>query len=421
MSSHCLIIGAGVIGLTTAYALLQRGHRVTLVEACREVGMGTSYANGGQLSYRYVAPLADVGVPLQALGWMLNRDAPLTFRPRLDLQQWRWCATFLAACRRSVNQRNGQRLLQLALLSQQQLHAWQAQSPLADFSWRSNGKLVVYRQPQALSRAAASRVAADSQQVLNRQQLLALEPSLAGMAEQLSGAIFTPGDEVGDCHLFCQALLGYLQQQNRFRLVEQCPVSALTQQAGQIQAIETDLGPLQADHYILTAGMGSYELAKALGLHLPLYPLKGYSLTLPLAEEAVAPHISVTDYERKMVYARLPATDALPQRLRVAAMVDIGVQDTLITPRRIQSLRQQATASFPAAGDFTQAHSWAGLRPATPTGLPVIGATRWRNLWLNLGHGALGFTLACGSATLLAEQLSGQPTSISLNGLTLGL
>ncbi|PPC78955.1 amino acid dehydrogenase, partial [Pokkaliibacter plantistimulans] len=180
-------------------------------------------------------------------------------------------------------------------------------------------------------------------------------------------------------------------------------------------------GPLQADHYILTAGMGSYELARALGLHLPLYPLKGYSLTLPLAEGAVAPHISVTDYERKMVYARLPATDALPQRLRVAAMVDIGVQDTLITPRRIQCLRQQATASFPAAGDFTQAHSWAGLRPATPTGLPVIGATRWGNLWLNLGHGALGFTLACGSATLLAEQLSGQPASISLDGLTLGL
>lgn len=405
------IIGGGVIGLTSAYALLKKGHQVDLYEQERAVGQATSFANGGQLSYRYVAPLADAGVPQQAIAWMFKRDAPLRFRPQLSVHQWQWCWRFLRACRQSVNQRNAAHLLRLALHSQSVLHDWQAQHGLTDFSWRANGKLVIYRSAAHLQ-YAASRLTPDSgQKVLDAQACLATEPALQHLAPQLQGGIFSSGDEVGDCHLFCEQLLKQMQQNSNFTLHTGKKVQQLRLEQGQVRALLVDQEEVSVDQVLVAAGMGSLGLLKTLGIKIPLYPLKGYSLSLPVADIRTVPDTNVTDYDRKIVYARLD------QQLRVAAMVDIGSSDTALDAGRIASLRQQAQASFPDAGNFEQATPWAGLRPATPEGTPLLGPTSVKNLWLNLGHGSLGFTLACGSAHVLANLINNEASPIELTGL----
>lgn len=409
------IIGGGVIGLSTAYALLAQGHSVELFEQESEVGQATSFANGGQLSYRYVSPLADAGVPWQALGWMFKSDAPLRFRPRMSLQQWQWCWQFLVACRHSVNQTNGAHLLRLALYSQSVLHDWQAQG-LTDFSWRANGKLVIYRDFAHFRHAANNITEGPLQQVLDAQACVATEPSLAHLSSQLQGGIFSAGDEVGDCQLFCQRLLARLQQNPNFTLHTDQHITGLKLAQGKVRALALAEGEFPVEQLVVAAGMGSVCLLKNVGIKVPLYPLKGYSLTLPVSDLSTVPNTNVTDYDRKVVYARLD------QQLRVAAMVDIGSQDTgrhkaTLDVGRITSLRKLAQASFPDAGDFAQATPWAGLRPATPEGTPIIGASTISNLWLNLGHGSLGFTLACGSAQVLANLINKQTSPIDLTGL----
>ena len=424
------IIGGGVIGLTTAFALLAKGHGVDLFEQESDVAQATSFANGGQLSYRYVSPLADAGVPLQALSWMFKADAPLRFRPRLSLQQWQWCARFLLACRQSVNSRNGAHLLRLALYSQSVLHDWQDQG-ITDFSWRANGKLVIYRNDKNFRHAAEKITESATQQVLDAKACVAAEPALAHLAHQLQGGIFSAGDEVGDCQLFCQQLLVRLQQNPNFTLHTGQRITGLIKAQSRVRALQLENSLSQGrqaqgsqaqareftvDQLVVAAGMGSRRLLNNIDIKVPLYPLTGYSLTLPLADISTVPNTNVTDYDRKVVYARLD------QQLRVAAMVDIGGKDTgrdqaTIDAQRIASLRQLAQASFPDAGDFAQATPWAGLRPATPEGTPIIGASSINNLWLNLGHGSLGFTLACGSAEVLAHLINKETSPIALTGL----
>ncbi|ART79080.1 D-amino acid dehydrogenase [Oceanisphaera avium] len=411
------IIGGGVIGLTTAYALINQGHSVELFEQETAVGLATSFANGGQLSYRYVSPLADAGVPLQALAWMFKKDAPLRFSPKLSLSQWQWCARFLWACRQGVNQRNAAHLLRLALYSQTVLHDWQTQG-IGDFSWRANGKLVVYRNARHFQHAANTISQPELQQALNVNECVAVEPALKHLASQLSGGIFSPGDEVGDCQLFCQRLLAALQQSARFTLHRQHKVTDLHQEHGKVRSfsLKDDQGLMQShavEQLVIAAGMGSVSLLKKLRIKVPLYPLKGYSLTLPVADLSTVPDTNVTDYDRKIVYARLN------NQLRVAAMVDIAgpKASPSLDTQRITRLRQFAQASFPNAGNFQHATPWAGLRPATPQGTPIIGATALDNLWLNLGHGSLGFTLACGSAQALAHLINQQTSPIALTGL----
>lgn len=411
------VIGAGVIGLTTAYALIRQGHEVDLIERRDEVGLETSFANGGQLSYRYVSPLADAGVPLEALSWMLRSDAPLRFKPQLNLHQWRWCLQFLAACRRSVNQRNTAHLLRLALHSQKVLHTWREQDLLDDFAWRSNGKLVVYRENSSWEKARKTPEDAN-RRLLSSEQCLAIEPALAGIANELRGGVYAPGDEVGDCYRFCQQLLERLRSNPRFQLHANYDVKGLRVSNGSVQALQLNTGDEhQVDHLVIAAGVHSLRLLKPLGIDVPLYPLKGYSLSLQLDKDApdaqpAVPETNVTDYDNKVVYARLD------DQLRVAAMVDVGGWDSSLDSKRISQLRNLAALSFPHAGNFATATAWAGLRPATPEGTPWLGASGIKNLWLNLGHGSLGFTLACGSADVLAQLLDGSPAPISLDGLS---
>ncbi|MFJ2365314.1 D-amino acid dehydrogenase [Pseudomonas sp. NPDC087697] len=409
MAQRVCIIGGGVIGLTTAYALVRDGVEVTVVEARDSLGSETSFANGGQLSYRYVAPLADAGVPLQAIGWMLRGDSPLKLRMRFDPAQWRWMASFLGACRTSVNRQNAAHLLRLALLSQTTLQAWREEDSLDGFNWRRNGKLVTFRQAASFEHARDSLADAQQQQVLSQAECARLEPALADAA--FVGAIYTPDEEVGDCHAFCQQLMKRLKASGRceFRLGR--AVTGIRHANGAVSAIELGGEVLPVEQLVIAAGHRSPLLALP-GVHLPLYPLKGYSLTVPIGAEHRAPDLSITDYDRKIVYARIG------EQLRVAAMVDIVGFDPALDPKRLALIKRQARDTFPNAGAYDAAVEWAGMRPATPSGVPLLGATAYRNLWLNLGHGALGFTLACGSARVLSELIGQRSPSIDLQGFT---
>ncbi|WP_296942630.1 D-amino acid dehydrogenase [uncultured Massilia sp.] len=408
-----IVIGGGVVGLASAWWLLEAGYRVTLLERAPEVGTGTSYSNGGQLSYRYVSPLADAGVPLKAVQWLFQEHGPLRFKPQFDPHQWRWLAAFLANCRADVNRRMTDKLLELGELSRQGMARLQPIVPLDAFAWRDAGKLVVYRTRKAFEAAVAKPDPAGTRQVWSAAECVAREPALAAMEDRLAGGIYNGGEAVADCYAFCVALAERLRLHPRFQGVVHGEATRIATMHGRVTGIETPAGSLHADAYVLAAGMQSRALAGTAGISLPLYPLKGYSLTAPIRQDDVAPEISVTDFERKVLYARIG------DKLRVAAMVDMVGEDLSLDEKRIASLVRQVRDTMPRAADYTQVTPWAGLRPATPTSSPIIGATPYANLWLNVGHGPLGFTFACGTASLLADLMRDKPTPFPLDGLTL--
>ena len=404
-----IVIGGGVVGLTSAWWLLEAGFRVTLLERAAAVGTGASFRNGGQLSYRYVAPLADAGVPMKALQWLAQKDGPLRFSLEGDPRQWRWLARFLFNCRASANQRTTQQLLGLGELSRTAMQSMQM--PPGQFSWRAAGKLVVYRSPKLFARAAAMPDADAMREVLTAQQCVMREPALAQVHSRLAGGIFTAGEAVADCHAFCDTLQSRLHAHPNFLGVVHAEATGLIAGAGRIAGITTAKGVLCSDHYVLAAGMQSRDLAATVNLSLPIYPLKGYSLSVPIRAADRAPEISVTDFERKVLYARID------RHLRVAAMVDLVGDDARIDQRRIDSLLRIARETMPQAADYAVAEPWAGLRPATPNSAPILGPSTYANLWLNVGHGPLGFTFACGSASVLAALMRGKPSPIALDGL----
>jgi D-amino-acid dehydrogenase len=409
--SEIVVIGGGVVGLTSAWWLAEAGFQVRLVEREAQVGSMASYRNGGQLSYRYVAPLADAGVPLKALQWLVQRDGPLRFRPEADPRQWRWLLQFLRNCNAATNHRTTATLLQLGELSRNAMAELSPLLPPSEFAWRDAGKLIVYRS-RALFERAAGLAAADAE-VLSPSATVAREPALAALRHALAGGIFNPGEAVADCHAFCLALELRLRAHPNFLGVTHAEVHALMVEDGRMSGLDTSAGRIGGDHYVLAAGIDSRDLARRAGIYVPLYPLKGYSLTAPIRALDRAPEISVTDFERKVLYARIGG------RLRVAAMVDLVGARLAIERSRVQGLMRLAQEAMPGAADYDNAEAWAGLRPATPGGAPIIGATRYGNLWLNVGHGALGFTFACGTAKLLAGALRGERPPFALDGLRL--
>jgi len=404
-----------VVGLTSAWALVERGHAVTLVEREAAVATGASRANGGQLSYRYVSPLADEGVPLKALRWLLDPDGPLRFKPEARWQQWSWMFAFLRACRRPVNQRMTARLLELGAYSQAAFGSLQQAARLDCIALRTPGKLVVYRKPAEFARVAAriKALKGGPEQALSHDECVSLEPALQSTEASLAGGIFTAGEAVADCHKFCEQLAQRLRSHPNFRGFVRATAEGFVLRNGQAMALKTSTDVIAADDFLLAAGLQSRELAKTVGVQLPLYPLKGYSLTAPIAAVHKPPVISVTDFEKKIVYARIG------DQLRVAAMVDLVGEDLRIDPARIGSLQRAVRATFPLAADYDQAESWAGLRPATPSGAPLLGASGVRNLWLNVGHGALGFTFSFGTANIVAELIGGRTSPVALDGLQL--
>lgn len=397
-----VVIGAGIIGLSTAYELLRAGHEVTLLEKSSGVGLATSFANGAQLSYAYVQPLASPATLRDVPGYLIDPAAPLKFKPQLSWAQWKWCCQFLFACNQSQVERTTETLLKLSSLSRKGFDSWyQTSNP--DCAFQQNGKLVIYGS-QAAVHSAGRQVAlqalhSPAQKVCTTDECITLEPALAGYRTQCAGGVWTESECVADSYKTCLAL-----QKDILRLggIIECnaEVLELITHNNQITQVVTTKNIFTAEAIVLANAHAANRLLKPLGLALPLYPLKGYSITLPKAIFRRIPSRSITDAKHKVVYA--PVGDAI----RIAGMAELVGEDLAINPKRINELVQYADRLFGLEEIPKEVAPWAGLRPATPNSLPIIGKTRYNNLYLNLGHGALGFTLAFGSAMRIAEALS---------------
>lgn len=405
------VVGAGIIGLTTAYSLAQRGHEVIVVDSFGNAGQGTSYANGGQLSYSYVAPLADASVWKSLPKYLFHKNSPLTWRPKLDAAQWRWIAKFLMACNARASARATTELLQLAFFSRDCLASLQAELAL-DFDFRPAGKLVLFSSASAID-AARRQVWFQEplgcvQEVLSASACVEVEPSLAASRHRWAGGVYTKSEQVGDCAKFCEKLTEAISQKYpSVRFSFNTTVTDAILSRGRVAALASSSGFIDADAFVLANGVGSVQVASAMGFKLPIYPLKGYSITFDTTGGSEIPSISITDFPNKIVYARIG------NRLRVAGRIEIVGSDLSIGESACRLLVDEAKRLFPALRSNDQNLSpWAGHRPATPTGMPIIGCSPVSNVFLNAGHGALGWTLACGSAELLASQIDGQQSAI---------
>lgn len=396
------IVGAGIIGLTTAWALVRQGVSVTLIDQ-GEPGRGASGGNGGQLSYDFVAPLADPSVWMKIPSLLLDPESPVQIRFRPDPALMGWLFRFLMACNRSSASRTTATLLELAHTSRRLADEFFADGPL-DTNYAVPGKLVVYRDQASLQAARKQMelqaALGSKQSCIGADECVAIEPALKRQANVLQGAIWTPTEAVVDTQKLCDVLMQKLQASPGFQTIRAQATGLLG--AANIHGVRTSVGDLRADACIVAAGVGSRGLLEPLGIKVPLEPLKGYSLSIPVLDPTMAPRVSITDSARKIVYARLGS------RLRVAGMAELVGMDRRVEPRRVEHLLRNAQALFGPFGDFDAVAPWIGFRPATPTGLPIVGSTRIRNLFLNIGHGGLGLTLSFVTAQAVARAVMQQ-------------
>lgn len=410
-----LIVGAGVIGVTSAWYLQRAGHDVTVIERQQGPALETSFANGGMVSWGYATPWAAPGVPLKALRWQFERDAPLVMHWRADPAQWRFMGAMLRNCAADRYAVNKARLLRLGRYSYTAIVELREALGLR-YDEGTGGTLELFRDAaqldgmeRELELLAEAGIPA---RLLSTDECLEVEPGLARVRERLAGALSFPGDEIGDCRKFTESLAAHCAAAGvTFRYG--VDVAGLRAAGTRVEVIETDQGTLNADAYVLAAGSYTPGLLAPLGIRLPVFPVKGYSLTAPIVEPDAAPVSTMIDEARKVAITRLG------DRLRVAGIAELAGFDLSLSERRYGVIERVARDWFPDAADLSQAEYWCGLRPMTPDGPPVIGPTRYDNLYLNNGHGTLGWTLSCGSSRLLADLVSGREPEIDTEGLTL--
>lgn len=400
---HCLVIGAGIVGLSTAYLLRRAGFQVTVIDREREVGAGASHANGAQLSYSYVAPLAGPGVIAKIPKYLLDQESPLRFRPELSFDQWMWCARFLMACNRAKSERTIRVLYALAESSRKILDEL-LHREFVKFDYSNTGKLVVYDDQQDFEKAKMDMDFLGQfkcqQRVLDRDECSTKEPSLKNISRRIVGGIFSRDDASGDCQKLCESLSREVSSgHSNSAIMTGVDVFGIECKDGRVVSINTSVGELTADYYVVASGMGTRSLVKPLGFDIPIYPLGGYSLTVDIDDEDNAPKASITDFGRKTVYARVG------NQIRSAAFVEIGRSHD-VDIRKVRQLVANSNEVFGRAAEFSKSRVWHGFRPATADGLPIVGRTPISNLFVNAGHGALGFTLALGTSAKLADELS---------------
>jgi D-amino-acid dehydrogenase len=401
-----------VIGLTTAQTLQAAGHEVVLMEARSGVGEGASYANAAQLSYGYVAPFASPDVLTSLPNILLSPESAVRLRLRADRTQWKWLARFLAACTRARTLQSTQRLLQLAALSRTALSRLEVRGG-PGFSHLRTGKLVMYATARAFAKAVGrmryTQEHGPQRIVMTPDDCFALDPFLLRLRGLFVGAIFTPTDETADCYAFCRALHRHITGTGAPAAVFlSTRIDRIVIKDGRAIAVESPSGRVEADAIVMANGVEAVKLAQSAGLQLPIYPIKGYSVTVDAPRSESTAAVSVTHFERRIVFA------PLGQRLRIAGLADLVGNDTVVDPRRVSRLLAFAREITGNEVSIETASPWAGLRPSTPNGLPIIGATPVRGLFVNAGHGAFGFTLAMGSAALLASAIAGEPTGYDL-------
>ncbi|TNC50519.1 D-amino acid dehydrogenase [Rubellimicrobium rubrum] len=408
-----IVVGAGVIGVTSAWYLAKAGHDVVVMDRQPAPGRETSYANAGEVSPGYSAPWAAPGIPLKALKWMFQRHAPLVVQPKPDLAKLSWLAKMLANCTPDAYAVNKARMVRLAEYSRDSLAALREETGMA-YDERTQGTLQLFR-TQAQVEAAEKDIAVLRDggvpfEVLDEEGCLRAEPGLAGAQAPIAGGLRLPGDETGDCFKFTTAL-AHLAAATGVEFRYGVTVDRLLLEDGRVRGVVTADGQHRADAVVVALGSYSPALVRPLGIALPVYPVKGYSLTLPIINENRAPVSTVMDETYKVAITRLG------ERIRVGGLAEIAGFDLSLPPSRRATLLHSVQGLFDGAGDVQQAAFWCGLRPMTPDGTPVIGRTPVPGLLLNTGHGTLGWTMAAGSGRVLADIVSGRRTDIETTDL----
>jgi D-amino-acid dehydrogenase len=415
VAMRVVVLGSGVVGVASAWYLARAGHEVTVLDRQPAPGMETSFANAGQVSPGYSAPWAAPGIPVKALKWLMMRHRPLVLWPRLDGGLYLWLAKMLGNCTEAAYGVNKARMVRLAEYSRDCLRDLRAETGIA-YDERSKGTLQLFRTQKQLDAVQADiavlRESGVPHALLDAAGCATKEPALAAVTGKYVGGLHLPGDETGDAFLFTQRLAALATAAGvRFR--HGVTISGLTTEAGAVTGVETDQGRVTADRYVVAMGSYSPALLRPLGVEVPVYPVKGYSLTLPVTDEAAAPVSTVMDETYKVAITRLG------DRIRVGGTAELaGFSLKLRGPRR-ETLAHSVADLFPRGGDLARASFWTGLRPMTPDGTPVVGGTRYANLFLNTGHGTLGWTMACGSGRLLADLVTGTRPEIAHDDLAL--
>lgn len=411
---NIIVLGAGIVGVTSAYQLARAGHAVTVIDRQPGPALETSFANAGEVSFGYCSPWAAPGIPVKAVKWLFMHHAPLILRPKVDMAMIRWMAQMLRNCTSARYALNKSRMLRLADYSRISLAAVREETGIA-YDERMQGTLQLFRTQAQLDASAkdVKALAADGipYEVLDRDGCIRAEPALAHVREKIVGGLLTPKDETGDCFKFTNALaerakaLGVTFKYGSI-------IRALDVEGGRVTGVVTAHGRIAADAVVVALGSFSPLLVRPHGIRLPVYPVKGYSLTIPITDASRAPESTVMDETYKIAITRLG------DRIRVGGMAEIsGYTNDLGEPRRL-TLQHSVMDLFPG-GDITKASFWSGLRPMTPDGTPVIGATKVAGLFLNTGHGTLGWTMSCGSARVLADMISGATPEIDTHDLAI--
>lgn len=410
-----VILGSGVIGVSTAWFLAQDGHEVTVVDRQPEPAMETSFANAGEISPGYATPWAAPGIPLKAIKWMFMRHAPLVLHARFDPAMFRWMGQMLGNCNAERYQINKSRMVRVAEYSRDVLKNLRSELGIA-YDERTKGTLELFRNQKQLDGIGKDTAILDSfgvpYEVLDAEGCIAAEPALARVREKIAGGLRLPGDETGDCFLFTQALAARAKDAG-VTFLQDTTISAIETSGDTITGVQTSAGRLAADRYIIAMGSYSPLILKTIGIKIPVYPVKGYSITVPITNPDAAPVSTIMDEAHKVGITRLG------DRIRVAGMAELAGYDLSLPQRRRETVEYVCGDLFPDGGDISKSEFWSGLRPMTPDSVPVIGATKYKNAYLNTGHGTLGWTMACGSAQLLADIIADRAPQIDTEGLSI--
>jgi D-amino-acid dehydrogenase len=407
-----IVLGSGVVGVTTAYYLAKAGHEVTVIDRQPGPALETSFANAGQISPGYASPWAAPGIPLKAFKWLFQRHAPLAIQPDGSLFQLQWMWEMFKNCDADRYAVNKERMVRLAEYSRDCIRALRAETGIA-YEGRQQGTLQLFRTQAQFDGAAKDievlKEAGVAFDVLTREQLASAEPALGHVREKLVGGLRLPNDETGDCQLFTTRL-AQMARALGVRFQFDTAIERLDIAHGQVIGVQTDKGRVTADRYVLALGSYSRLLLQD-QFRVPVYPLKGYSITVPIVDAAKAPVSTILDETYKIAVTRFD------DRIRVGGMAEIAGYSKVLNPRRRETLEMVVNDLFPGGGDVARATFWTGLRPMTPDSTPIVGATPLGNLFLNTGHGTLGWTMACGSASVIADLVSGKVPAIHADDL----
>ena len=403
-----LVLGSGVVGVTSAWYLAKAGHEVVVVDRQPAPGMETSFANAGQVSPGYSAPWAAPGIPLKAIKWLLMKHSPLVVWPQVDPAFWSWLFRMLGNCTEAAYETNKRRMVRVAEYSRDMLRELRAETGI-QYDQRMQGTLQLFRTQKQLDHVGADTAVLANEgvpfEVLDPAGCARAEPALARVPGKYVGGLRLPGDETGDAHVFTQEL-AKLAAAAGVTFRQGVTVTRILAEGDRISGIETDQDTLKGDRYVVAAGSFSTGLVKPLGIRIPVYPVKGYSITVPITNPEGAPVSTVMDETYKVAITRLG------DRIRVGGTAELSGYSIRLRQARRDTLEFSVGDLFPDGGDIPRASFWSGLRPMTPDGTPIIGQTRYRNLFLNTGHGTLGWTMACGSGRVLADLVSGTAPEI---------